>query len=244
MVISGKETTLPHAFSVVTLHDPTTGSWNMDTGASSHLNNSVTNLIIVFNTCMYPSVSVGDGHSIPVTNTGHSILSTPFKSLHLNNVLITPPIDFLTHRVLLRCDSTGDLYLVTASSLIPHAFIVSQNTWHQRLGHPGSKVLHRLVSQNFISCNKEKPPTLYHASQLGKHVRLLFASSDTLVTSCFDIVHSDVWTSPISSLSVMFALNFNMKSSHSNVIMVVNSTTVAYPPFSSKPSTNFFGRSS
>ncbi|GJU94698.1 retrovirus-related pol polyprotein from transposon TNT 1-94 [Tanacetum coccineum] len=231
MDISGKETTLPHAFSAVTFHDPTTGSWNMDTCASSHLNNSVTNLITVFNTCMYPSISVGDGHSIPVTNTGHSILSTPFKSLHLNNVLITPPIvkslisvrqfvrdnncttefdmfgfsvkDFLTHQVLLRCDSTGDLYPVTASSLIPHAFIVSQHTWHQRLGHPGSKVLHRLVSQNFISCNKEKPLTLYHACQLGKHVRLLFASSDTLVTSCFDIIHSDAWTSPISSLLVL-----------------------------------------
>ncbi|GKD98326.1 ribonuclease H-like domain-containing protein [Tanacetum coccineum] len=49
--------------------------------------------------------------------------------------------DFLTRRVLLRCDSTGDLYPVTAPSSIPRAFLVSQHTWHQRLGHPGSEVL-------------------------------------------------------------------------------------------------------
>ncbi|GJX95141.1 putative reverse transcriptase domain-containing protein [Tanacetum coccineum] len=100
--------------------------------------------------------------------------------------------DFLTRRVLLRCDSTGDLYPVTAPSPIPQAFLVSQHTWHQRLGHPGSKVLRRLVSSDFISCNKEKPPVLCHACQLGKHMRLPFVSFDTVVSSCFDIIHSDV----------------------------------------------------
>ncbi|GJR21033.1 ribonuclease H-like domain-containing protein [Tanacetum coccineum] len=146
---------------------------------------------------MYPSISVGDGHSIPVTNTGHSIFPTPFKSLHLNNVLITYHIaknlifvrqfvpdnnytieldafgfsvkDFMTHRVLLQCDSTGDLYPLTAPSLIPHVFLVSQHMWNQRLGHPGRDVLRHLVFNNFISCNKEKPPMLCHACQLGKH---------------------------------------------------------------------------
>ncbi|GJY81730.1 ribonuclease H-like domain-containing protein [Tanacetum coccineum] len=226
---TGQVTTLPHAFRVVTSQEPTTGACNMDTGASSHLNDSITSPSDVFNTCIYPSVSVGDGHTIPVTNTGHSILPTPHRPLHLNNVLITPHIiknliyvrqfvrdnnctvefdafgfsikDFMTRRVLLRCDSTGDLYPIMQPSPIPHAFLTSQHTWHQRLGHPGSEVLRRLVSRNLISCNKEKPPVLFHACQLGKHVRLPFVSSNTSVTSRFDIVHSDVWTSPIPSLS-------------------------------------------
>ncbi|GJR09421.1 ribonuclease H-like domain-containing protein [Tanacetum coccineum] len=225
----GQETTLPRAFTARTLHDPSTSTWNMNTGASSHLNNSVNSLSVILNTCSYPSVSVGDSHSILVTNTGHSILPTPLRSLHLNNVLITPHIvknltyvrqfvrennrtvefeafgfsvkDFMTRRVLFRCDSTGDLYPVTASSLISQAFLVSQHTWHQRLRHPRSKVICRLVSHNFILCNKEKLPVICHACQLGKHVRLSFASSYIVVTSCFDIIHSDVWTSPISSLS-------------------------------------------
>ncbi|GJZ29747.1 ribonuclease H-like domain-containing protein, partial [Tanacetum coccineum] len=229
-VPSGQATILPHAFTAGTLHDPATGTWNMDTGASSHLNNSVNSLSENFNTCMYPSISVGDGHSIPVTNTGHSILQSPTKSLHLNNVLIIPHIvknliyvrqfvrdnnctiefdafgfsvkDFLTRRVLFRCDNTGDLYPVTSPSPIPHAFLVSQHTWHQCLGHPGGEVLRRLVSSNFISYNKDKPTVMCHACQLGKHVRLPFVNSSTMISSCFDIIHSDVWTSPIPSLSV------------------------------------------
>nr|GEV02945.1 ribonuclease H-like domain-containing protein [Tanacetum cinerariifolium] len=194
-VSSGQATVMSYAFTTGTLHDPASGAWNFDTGASFHLNNSVNSLSEILR--MYLSVSVGDGHSIRVTNTGHSILPTPTRSLHLNNVFITSHIvknliyvrqfvrgnnctiefdafgfsvkDFLTRRVLLQCDSTGDLYPVTAPSPIPHVFLVSQHTWHQRLGHPGGKLLRRLISSNFISCNKEKPLVLCHACQLGKH---------------------------------------------------------------------------
>ncbi|GJZ14204.1 ribonuclease H-like domain-containing protein [Tanacetum coccineum] len=107
----------------------------------------------------------------------------------------------MTRRVLLRCDSTGDLYPVTAPSHIPRAFFASQHTWHQRLGHPGGEVLRRLVSSHFISYHKEKPLVLCHACQLGKHMRLPFVSFSTVISSCFDIIHSNVWTSPIASLS-------------------------------------------
>ncbi|GKF73068.1 hypothetical protein Tco_0219400, partial [Tanacetum coccineum] len=71
---------------------PANSNWNMDTGASSHLNSSINNLSTISNSRIYPSVLVGDGKSIPVTNTGHSTLPTPYRTLHLNNVLITPNI--------------------------------------------------------------------------------------------------------------------------------------------------------
>nr|GEW14646.1 probable receptor-like protein kinase At5g47070 [Tanacetum cinerariifolium] len=49
--------------------------------------------------------------------------------------------DFLTRRILLRCDSSGDLYPVTSSSPTPHALLsVSPGTWHQRFGHPGEEL--------------------------------------------------------------------------------------------------------
>ncbi|GKF73686.1 ribonuclease H-like domain-containing protein [Tanacetum coccineum] len=181
----------------------------MDTGAGSHLNDFVYSLSDVLNMCIYPYVSVGDGYSIPITNSGHSILPTPHRPLHLNNVLITPNIvknliyvrqffldnnctvefdafgfsnkDFMTRRVLLRWDSTGDLYSVTKPSTIPYVFLTSQYTWHQRLGHPGSEVFRRILSSNLIVYTKEKSPILCHACQLSKHVRLPFVSSNTLV---------------------------------------------------------------
>ncbi|GKD70109.1 ribonuclease H-like domain-containing protein [Tanacetum coccineum] len=197
--MSGQATTIPHAFTTETLRDFSNGAWNMDTCASSHLNSSVNSLCEIFNTYMYPPISVGDGHSIPVTNRAIFVRD--------NNCTIEFDAfgfsvkDFMTRRVLLRCDSTRDLYLVTHPFPIPRAFLVSQHTWHQRLGHPGGDVLRLLVSNNVISCNNEKPPVLYHACQLGKHVRLPFISSNTVITSCFEIIHSDVWTSPIPSLS-------------------------------------------
>ncbi|GJS82141.1 ribonuclease H-like domain-containing protein [Tanacetum coccineum] len=156
---------------------------------------NVNNLSTIFNSRIYPYVLVGDGKSIHVTNTGHSTLPTPYRTLHLNNVLITPNIvknlisvrqfvrenkctiefdefgfsvkDFWTCQILLRCDSMGDLYPVTSPSY-PQAFLSS---------------------------------VLCHACQLGKHVRLPFSLSETIVKAPFDIIHSDLWTSPITSVS-------------------------------------------
>ncbi|GJV24868.1 ribonuclease H-like domain-containing protein [Tanacetum coccineum] len=93
----------------------------------------------------------------------------PLVHLASNRRPMVPSHTLAQQQVLLRCHSTGDLYSVTPPSLIPHVFLVSQHTWHQRLSHPGSEVLRRLVSNNFIWCNKEKPPVHCHACQLGKH---------------------------------------------------------------------------
>ncbi|GJT07163.1 ribonuclease H-like domain-containing protein [Tanacetum coccineum] len=226
-IYSSQPTTLPSAFSIMPPQDPT---WHMDTGASSHLNFNASNLSTIFDKRLFPSVHVGDGKSIPVTNTGHSIIPSHHRPLHLHNVLVTPNIiknlifvrqftrdnnctiefdafgfsvkDYLTRHILLRCDSSGDLYPVTKPSTSPIAFLsTSASTWHQRLGHPGDQVLRSLVSSRFISCNKEKTSHICHACQLGKHVKLPFHSSDSIVEHRFDIIHSDLWTSLIISSS-------------------------------------------
>ncbi|GKD66736.1 hypothetical protein Tco_1308844, partial [Tanacetum coccineum] len=100
--------------------------------------------------------------------------------------------------------NTGTITLSGQATTFPHAFTVgmlhdpTSGAWNM---DTGGDVLRRLVSSNFISYNKEKPPILCHACQLGKHARLPFVSSSTVISSCFDIIHSDVWTSPIPSLS-------------------------------------------
>ncbi|GJW68836.1 ribonuclease H-like domain-containing protein [Tanacetum coccineum] len=218
VITLGQETTLAHAFTAAMLHDPTTGARNMDTCESSHLNALVTNLNNVFNMCIYPSIAVGDGHSIPVTNTGYSILPTLFRSIHLNNVLITPHIvknlisihqlvrnnnctiefdafgfsvkDFLMRRVLLRCDSSRDLYPVTTLSLIPHASLSVSIHGINVLDISEVKCYVVLCPINSFRVIKRNLPCF-----------VMLVSSDTVVTSCFDIIHSDVWTSPIPSLS-------------------------------------------
>ncbi|GJZ49325.1 ribonuclease H-like domain-containing protein [Tanacetum coccineum] len=77
--------------------------------------------------------------------------------------------DYQTRRLLLRCDSTDDLYPVTpqTSTTTPFALLtLSSTTWHRHLGHPSDDVLRRLQSSSLISCNKSKLSTLCHACQL------------------------------------------------------------------------------
>nr|GEZ36968.1 ribonuclease H-like domain-containing protein [Tanacetum cinerariifolium] len=96
---------------------------------------------------------------------------------------------------------SGDLYQVTKPSTTHIVFLsTSASTWCQRLSHSGDEVLRSLVSRQFISCNKEKSTDICHACQLSKHLKLLFHSSDSIVEHCFDITHSDLWTSPVARL--------------------------------------------
>ncbi|GJV68262.1 hypothetical protein Tco_1483771 [Tanacetum coccineum] len=79
-IYASQATTLPSAFSTMALQDPT---WHMDTGASSYLNFNASNLNTIFDKRLFSSVHVGDGKSILVTNTDHSIIpsqSSPTSS--------------------------------------------------------------------------------------------------------------------------------------------------------------------
>ncbi|GKA06648.1 hypothetical protein Tco_0685872 [Tanacetum coccineum] len=94
----------------------------------------------------------------------------------VSNILKCPPVkfdafgfsvkDFMTRRVLHRCDSTGDLYPVTQSSTILHVFLTSQYTWHQRLGHP-EKRPNNLIS--YIIRTTPTNNTPLHIGDTGSH---------------------------------------------------------------------------
>nr|GEV70258.1 ribonuclease H-like domain-containing protein [Tanacetum cinerariifolium] len=154
----------------------------MDTGASSHLADNTGILISFSNSSIYPYVFVGNGNSNPVTHTGHSFFHTFYKPLYLNHILVTPHMiknliyvrkftrdndvsvefdaygfsvrDYQTRRILLRCDSTGDLYPVTQQPLSQTPVVLlsfSSTTWHRRLSHPEDDVLRSLESHGSLS---------------------------------------------------------------------------------------------
>jgi hypothetical protein len=118
--------------------------------------------------------------------------------------------DHTTRCVLARYDSTSPLYTVTLPTLttptlrvVSYALVItaSSTTCHRRLGHPGPDVLSKLSSSSAITCPRDRDDSLCHACQLGRHVRLPFLSSSTRVVQPFDLVHCDLWTSPVSSVS-------------------------------------------
>ncbi|GKA47385.1 ribonuclease H-like domain-containing protein [Tanacetum coccineum] len=178
----------------------------------------------------FHSVIVGNGSSIRVIHSGHVQIPNPYRPLHLRNVLVTPNIiknlvsvrkfttddkcsidfdpygftvrDYHTRQTLLRCDSTGDLYPLHVAASAFALLTNNHSLWHQRLGHPGDAVIQTLSSRGLVSYNKNKNTQhLCRACQLGKQTKLPFQRSTSIVTSPFDIIHSDLWTSPVSSMS-------------------------------------------
>jgi hypothetical protein len=122
--------------------------------------------------------------------------------------------DLTTKNVIVRSNSTGPLYtmcllgsLTPSSSavailaVVPHALTtVAPTTWHRRLGHPSFDVLSSLSQSSFIQCTSKKHD-FCHACQLGKHTRLPFCSSSHRAKHPFDIIHLDLWTSHVVSVS-------------------------------------------
>jgi hypothetical protein len=74
--------------------------------------------------------------------------------------------------------------------------------WHRRLGHPGHRALQCLASSTFLPFNKVPTnSSICHACQLGRHVRLPFSFSIKNTHRAFEIIHCDLWTSHVESVS-------------------------------------------
>jgi hypothetical protein len=202
--------------------------WIFDSGASSHMSSNMNFLSACFPS-PYSSITIGDGSTIPVTCTDHSTI--PNSNFQLQNILVVPSLiknlisvcrfttdnqvilafdpfnlsvkDLKTEEVLACYNSTSDLYpLPGASASTLHAMIASIHLWHRWLGHPNKTTLSSLLQDFDIpSSTVSHDSSLCNACQCGKHVRLPFGTSSTLSTSPFELLHCDLWTSPIPSVS-------------------------------------------
>jgi histone deacetylase 1/2 len=110
--------------------------------------------------------------------------------------------DLQTRNVIARCNSSGDIYPFYPPTTSATALLTAPTSlWHRRLGHLGREALSKVISSSVISCNKDDSHHLCHACQLGRHTRLPFSTSTSRATNNFDLIHCDLWTSPIVSVS-------------------------------------------
>ncbi|XP_013632417.1 PREDICTED: uncharacterized protein LOC106337855 [Brassica oleracea var. oleracea] len=140
-------TDFARAFNTMTIGDPAAANWYIDSGATAHLASTSGILDSVLKHSTGNSVVVGNGSSIPITHTGSTSLSSPSRSLSLNNVLVAPNIiknlisvrrftndnwcsiefdhfgfsikDLNTRKTLLRSESKGDIYSIPCSQNKP-----------------------------------------------------------------------------------------------------------------------------
>ena len=206
---------------------PNGGEWYLDTGATAHMASS-SGMIASPRPSRSSRIVVGNGSSLAVTHTGHHCLPTTSNSLSLNNVLISPnliknlvsvkkltrdnPVNVefddlgfsvkerRTKTVILRCESDGELYPITPPTTHHGFAAVTVDLWHQRLGHPGRDGLAPVLRVTEPT-SSTTPSHTCHACQLGKHTRLPFSDSQHISYFPFQLIHCDIWTSPVPSVS-------------------------------------------
>jgi hypothetical protein len=221
---------LARSFNTMTLTPPSTGEWYMDSGATAHMasNSGILSFSCPSSSSTPSIIIVGDGSALPVvfigsTNIGslhlNNILVSPNIIKNLvsvrqfttdNNCSVEfDPFgfsvkDLRTRHVISRCNSSGPLYpLLPPDSTSPPSLLASASSqlWHRRLGHLGHEALSRLASSSAITYNNDSHVDLCNACQLGRHVRLPFSLSQSRALKKFDLVHCDLWTSLVSSIS-------------------------------------------
>ncbi|XP_026378762.1 uncharacterized protein LOC113273219 [Papaver somniferum] len=142
----------------------------------------------------------GNDNSIPVTASGIKFITLSSRTLQLKNTLVVPDIiknlvsvrkfttenhvsvefdpagfyvkDLSSRKIILRCNSSEELYPITNSAVPPQTpsqsspislTVFSPDIWHNRLGHPGKAILDVLCTNNSIHCNKDQHSKLFHS---------------------------------------------------------------------------------
>jgi hypothetical protein len=118
--------------------------------------------------------------------------------------------DRVTRRILFKGPCYGGLYplVPVTSGASKHAFITikpSSSTWHRRLGHPSSFVVHQVLRKNNISFTPEINPYVCDSCQLAKSHQLPYPVS----TVPLEQVFSDVWgPAPVSVNKNLYYVSF------------------------------------
>jgi hypothetical protein len=131
--------------------------------------------------------------------------------------------DNLTGRTLLQGPSRDGLYPILLSKAVNKsrrftAFIgisASSVIWHHRLGHPAPHIINKLKQiAQLPTLGSLSHHSLCEPCQIAKSKSLPFFESNNVTTIALEIIHSDLWSSPIPSISgccyyVTFIDNFS-----------------------------------
>ncbi|KAL1199575.1 Retrovirus-related Pol polyprotein from transposon RE1 [Cardamine amara subsp. amara] len=192
----------------------------VDSGASHHMIKDPNLLNNIQNTSGH--VEIANGVRVPIKVIGNlnlfgnkssafymptfsnNLVSVKRATTELNAYAIFGPNSFhfqdiKTGEVLGKGETKGELYTLkdlkkpSNSTNSCHVASSLNDLWHARLGHPHSRALN-LIMPNVAFDNSKCESCI-----LGKHCRSVFQNSISIYENCFDLVHSDVWTSPCLS---------------------------------------------
>ncbi|GJY38368.1 retrovirus-related pol polyprotein from transposon TNT 1-94, partial [Tanacetum coccineum] len=186
-------------------------AWIFDTGASHNVTTDTSNLQSFSDYGGPEEIILGDGSGLHILHLGHTSFKYKSRSFKLNNILCVPALkknlifvakftktvkDLSTGAPLLRGENNNDLYCMPSMDS-PQLHLVSLtnvNRWHNRLGHPSSRILHFVLkSEKLSSISSSHVISNCHSCQCNKSQKLPFAESSLVSTQPLQLVYSDVW---------------------------------------------------
>ncbi|GAA0151098.1 hypothetical protein LIER_09890 [Lithospermum erythrorhizon] len=159
-------------------------SWYVDSGATNHITADLQNMSLYNDYSGSDKITVGNGESILIHHTGS------------------------LDQGLYRLDPNTSFPLLTSATPSPSQFalvgeLTTFNKWHERLGHPASSIVQKVMSSSNIPVKGSSSQSVCSSCQLGKSYRLPFEESSFVSTAPLEFVFSDVWgKSPIQSNKV------------------------------------------
>jgi hypothetical protein len=118
--------------------------------------------------------------------------------------------DNLTGQTLLQGPSKDGLYPIQFSKSVNKvkkfaAFLgvsASSRTWHSRLGHPAPPIFNKIKHLAKLPItSSSSPESLCEPCLLAKSKCLPFSASNNVTREPLEIIHSDLWSSPIPSIN-------------------------------------------
>lgn len=189
--------------------------WFFDSGATSHVTYDSSQLHSSHERPSTEHVTVGNGHNVPVANSGKGILSTPHTIFRLDNVLHVP---LISHNLLSVHQFALDNNCII--SFDSHGYVIQDKTSNQILHHGSChQGLYPLLSSTRHATallTTGSSAELWHQRLGHPHAGLLqilskqynlpisptFSLSTSHTNAPFELVHMDVWgPSPVPSFS-------------------------------------------
>jgi len=140
-------------------------NWIMHTGASHHISQDLQQLTLANSYPRADQVVVGDGTGLKITHTGNSIIHTPSKPLHLNQVLCVPNIKSNLLSVSKLCQSNS-----CSVEFFPNHFVVKNlNTGQTLLQGPLKQDLYHLPPASILSGSPQAFHSSIHSTSTWHH---------------------------------------------------------------------------
>ncbi|KAI0509831.1 hypothetical protein KFK09_010428 [Dendrobium nobile] len=155
-------------------------SWYLDSGASAHLTNSMDNLSLSRPYQGSDTITIGDGTSVGITNTGAGLLPNPSRKLHLSKILYSPAIRY---NLISISQLTKDNDITITFN--PSGFILKDMKTHKVLFQgPCNNGLYTLPAGSSTEANKALTADLTKAESWHRKLRHPNKHTFDLISKC------------------------------------------------------------